>query len=295
MLKSLFAFGKELNQEIKEDRATGLAAEQAYYYMLSLFPLLILLLSILPYLQIEPQKAIEFINNFLPSESTEVLEENIVTIVSERNGGLLTVGILGTIWSASNGMNAFIHAMNIAFDVEETRNFIKARLISIVLTLVLIFAFIVVLVLPVFGSTIINMIEYVVPLSESFESLINLLRWVVALAVLVIVLTTLYRFAPNKQYPFKQVIPGAVSATIIWLAISLGFSFYVSNFGNYSATYGSLGGVIILMLWLYLTGLTLVIGGEINALFHKRYLAVTKPKDRTHQKPVNSKDRRLHT
>lgn len=295
MLKSLFAFGKELNQEIKEDRATGLAAEQAYYYMLSLFPLLILLLSILPYLQIEPQKAIEFINNFLPSESTEVLEENIVTIVSERNGGLLTVGILGTIWSASNGMNAFIHAMNIAFDVEETRNFIKARLISIVLTLVLIFAFIVVLVLPVFGSTIINMIEYVVPLSESFESLINLLRWVVALAVLVIVLTTLYRFAPNKQYPFKQVIPGAVSATIIWLAISLGFSFYVSNFGNYSATYGSLGGVIILMLWLYLTGLTLVIGGEINALFHKRYLAVTRPKDPTHQKPVNSKDRRLHT
>lgn len=295
MLKSLFAFGKELNQEIKEDRATGLAAEQAYYYMLSLFPLLILLLSILPYLQIEPQKAIEFINNFLPSESTEVLEENIVTIVSERNGGLLTIGILGTIWSASNGMNAFIHAMNIAFDVEETRNFIKARLISIVLTLVLIFAFIVVLVLPVFGSTIINMIEYVVPLSESFESLINLLRWVVALAVLVIVLTTLYRFAPNKQYPFKQVIPGAVSATIIWLAISLGFSFYVSNFGNYSATYGSLGGVIILMLWLYLTGLTLVIGGEINALFHKRYLAATKPKDRTHQKPVNSKDRRLHT
>lgn len=295
MLKSLFAFGKELNQEIKEDRATGLAAEQAYYYMLSLFPLLILLLSILPYLQIEPQKAIEFINNFLPSESTEVLEENIVTIVSERNGGLLTIGILGTIWSASNGMNAFIHAMNIAFDVEETRNFIKARLISIVLTLVLIFAFIVVLVLPVFGSTIINMIEYVVPLSESFESLINLLRWVVALAVLVIVLTTLYRFAPNKQYPFKQVIPGAVSATIIWLAISLGFSFYVSNFGNYSATYGSLGGVIILMLWLYLTGLTLVIGGEINALLHKRYLAATKPKDRTHKKPVNSKDRRLHT
>ncbi|MEK3799349.1 YihY/virulence factor BrkB family protein [Peribacillus sp. FSL H8-0477] len=295
MLKSLFAFGKELNQEIKEDRATGLAAEQAYYYMLSLFPLLILLLSILPYLQIEPQKAIEFINNFLPSESTEVLEENIVTIVSERNGGLLTIGILGTIWSASNGMNAFIHAMNIAFDVEETRNFIKARLISIVLTLVLIFAFIVVLVLPVFGSTIINMIEYVVPLSESFESLINLLRWVVALAVLVIVLTTLYRFAPNKQYPFKQVIPGAVSATIIWLAISLGFSFYVSNFGNYSATYGSLGGVIILMLWLYLTGLTLVIGGEINALLHKRYLAATQPKDRTHQKPVNSKDRRLHT
>lgn len=295
MLKSLFAFGKELNQEIKEDRATGLAAEQAYYYMLSLFPLLILLLSILPYLQIEPQKAIEFINNFLPSESTEVLEENIVTIVSERNGGLLTVGILGTIWSASNGMNAFIHAMNIAFDVEETRNFIKARLLSIVLTLVLIFAFIVVLVLPVFGSTIINMIEYVVPLSESFESLINLLRWLVALAVLIIVLTILYRFAPNKQYPFKQVIPGAVSATIIWLTISLGFSFYVSNFGNYSATYGSLGGVIILMLWLYLTGLTLVIGGEINALFYKRYIAATKPKDRTHQKPVNSKDRRLHT
>lgn len=269
MNKSI-VFCKKLIKEIKEDRVTGLAAEQAYYYLLALFPLLILMLSILPYLNIDTQTALDTLKTFTPSETMEVIEENIIKILSERNGGLLTFGILGTIWSASNGMNAFIHSMNIAYDVEETRNFIKARLISILLTFGLVFAFIVMLVLPVFGKVLINLIEQVVSLPEETQSLISVLRWVIAVAVIAFVLAFLYRYAPNKTFPFLHVIPGAVTATVLWIVISIGFSFYVSNFANYSSTYGSLGGVIILMLWLYLSGLILVIGGEINALIHSQ-------------------------
>ncbi|MFJ7977141.1 YihY/virulence factor BrkB family protein [Peribacillus sp. NPDC096379] len=291
-MKHLLAFGKELTNEVKEDRATGLAAEQAYYYLLSIFPLLILLLSILPYLNIEPQQAINFMNHFLPSETTDMLADTIIGIVTESNGGLFTIGILGTIWSASNGMNSFMHAMNIAFDVKETRNFIVVRLISIALTLGLIVAFIVVLVLPVFGNVILNMTNQVIPVSNEFKSIFNLLRWVIAFAVISIVLTFLYKFAPNKKYLFKHVLPGAIIATVTWLVISIAFSFYVSNFGHYSSTYGSLGGVIVLMLWLYVTGLILVIGGEINAIFHNRYSSV---KEVTRVKPMNSKDRKLTT
>ncbi|KON67537.1 ribonuclease [Peribacillus butanolivorans] len=278
-------FSKQLIKEIKEDRVTGLAAEQAYYYLLALFPLLILLLSILPYLNIDIQTAMDTIKTFMPTETVEVIEENIINILSERNGGLLTFGFLGTIWSASNGMNAFIHSMNIAYDVKETRNFIKARFISIILTLGLVVAFIVMLGLPVFGKVIIDLLQQVISLPEKMQSLFSLLRWIIAVVVISLVLTFLYRFAPNKSFPIKHVIPGAVTATVLWLGISLGFSFYVSNFANYSSTYGSLGGVIILMLWLYLSGLIFVIGGEINAILHRQN-SIPKKQSRTIVHPV---------
>ncbi|MET3319431.1 UNVERIFIED_ORG: membrane protein [Peribacillus simplex] len=278
-------FSKQLIKEIKEDRVTGLAAEQAYYYLLALFPLLILLLSILPYLNIDIQTTMDTIKTFMPTETVEVIEENIINILSERNGGLLTFGFLGTIWSASNGMNAFIHSMNIAYDVKETRNFIKARFISIILTLGLVVAFIVMLGLPVFGKVIIDLLQQVISLPEEMQSLFSLLRWIIAVVVISLVLTFLYRFAPNKSFPIKHVIPGAVTATVLWLGISLGFSFYVSNFANYSSTYGSLGGVIILMLWLYLSGLIFVIGGEINAILHRQN-SIPKKQSRTIVHPV---------
>jgi membrane protein len=270
-------YGKSLLGELKKDRATGLAAQQAYYYMLALFPLLILLIAIVPYLNIDPQKAINVVNKLLPSQSAELLRDNVVKLVSERNGGLLTFGIIGTIWSASSGMNAFIKAMNIAFDVEETRTFIKARLVSIMLTLGLILAFVVALLLPVFGKVIMDTIQSFIHIPEPFDIVFTIVRWVVAIVVMAAVLAGLYRVAPNKHYPFKHVIPGAIFATVVWQLISLGFSFYVSNFGNYSATYGSIGGVIVLMLWLFLTGLALVLGGEINALYHR---------DQTGEEPI---------
>ncbi|HAQ06367.1 MAG TPA: ribonuclease [Bacillus bacterium] len=262
-------YGKLLLGELKKDRATGLAAQQAYYYMLALFPLMILVISIVPYLNIDPEKAINVVNQLLPSETAKLLENNIVDLVKERNGGLLTFGIIGTIWSASNGLNAFMKAMNIAFDVKETRSFIKARLVSILLTLGLSVAFVVALLLPVFGNVLINTVQTIIPIPSQLDIVFSIFRWVVAFVVMVAILAALYRIAPNKQYPFKHVIPGAIFATVVWQLISLGFSFYVSNFGNYSATYGSLGGVIILMLWLFLTGLALVLGGEINAIYHR--------------------------
>lgn len=273
-------YGKRLFGELKKDSATGLAAQQAYYYMLAIFPLLILIVAIVPYLNIDPQRAINVVNQLLPEESAQMIRENIIRLVSERNGGLLTFGIIGTIWSASNGMNAFIKAVNSAFDVKETRSFIKARLVSIMLTFGLIIAIVVALLLPVFGNVLLDMVQSFVNIPETFNIIFSIVRWIVAIIVIAAILTVLYRIAPNKQYPFKHVIPGAVFATVVWLLISLGFSFYVSNFGNYSATYGSLGGVIVLMLWLFLTGLALVLGGEINAIYHR---------DKTGEEPIEEK------
>lgn len=264
------SYAKEVVGEIKKDSATTLAAAQAYYYLLAIVPLLILLLSILPYLQIDPQRAVDFIGTILPGEVASTFEETIVSVVTTPSGGLLTFGILGTLWSASNAMSAFIEATNQAYDVEETRSFFVKKGMAIVLTLFMLVAVIVALVLPIFGGAIIDTISSFLNLPQQTEIIFQVLRWVISIAVMSIVLAFLYKFAPNKHFPFKEVIIGALIATVLWQLVSLGFSFYVANFGSYSATYGSLGGLIVLMLWFFLTGLILVVGAEINAVMHKR-------------------------
>ncbi len=263
------SYGKEFGAKFKEDNATILAAAQAYYYLLAIVPLLILLLAILPYLQIDPQKVMDLMGSILPSEVASTFEEQIVNVVTTPSGGLLTFGILGTLWSASNAVSAFIKATNEAYDVEETRSFIKQKGVAILLTLFMLVAVIVALVLPIFGGAIIDAINSAMNLPSQTQILFQVLRWVISIAVMSIVLAFMYKIAPNKHFPFKEVIIGALIATVLWQLVSLAFSYYVSNFGSYSATYGSLGGLIVLILWFFLTGLILVIGAEINAIIHK--------------------------
>ncbi|SFK07996.1 membrane protein [Halobacillus dabanensis] len=265
-MKKLISYTKALIAEFQKDNIPLLGAAQAYYYLLSIVPLLILILSILPYLNIDSETAIQAMGNVLPSDTAEVFRENIIAVVERPSGGLLTVGILGTLWSASNGINAFIQSANQAYNVEETRSFIKVRLMSIALTVGMILAIIVALVLPVFGQVLIDMIN----IPSQTAILLNVLRWIISIAVIGAVLMALYHFAPNKNIPFKHILPGAILTAVLWQLISLAFSFYVSNFGNFSATYGSLGGIIILMLWFFLTGIILMIGAEINVIYHRR-------------------------
>ncbi len=269
-MSKVIAYGKELGKEFKKDDATTLAAAQAFYYLLAIVPLLILLLSILPYLSIDPQRAVGFVKNVVPSEIAGTFEDTVVNVVTNQRGGLLTIGILGTLWSASKAVNAIIDASNHAYNVEETRSFIKVKLLSLGLTLGMVLALAVALVLPIFGGVLLDFVNSVINLPSGTEVLINVLRWVVSIVVMIVILTALYWLAPNIDFPIRQVVPGAVCAAVLWQVISFGFSFYLGNFGNYSATYGSLGGVVILLLWFFLTGLTLVVGAEINAIYHRK-------------------------
>ncbi|SDI28646.1 YihY/virulence factor BrkB family protein [Alteribacillus bidgolensis] len=268
-INRIFSFGRTLKKEMIDDRATGLAAEQAFYYMLALFPMMILFLSILPYLSMDGQRVMMVVETALPRDTTRMIEENVLSVVSDSNSGLLTFGIIGTIWSASTGMNAFIRAMNEAFNVENQRSFLNGRLLSILLTIGMIVTFLIIFALFIFGEVILNTVSNYVFMPDETESLLKVVRWILTVLVMITILCCLYYFAPNKKITFKHVLPGAITATIIWQVVSLGFSFYVNNFGNYSDMYGSLGGVIVLMLWLFLTGLALVIGGELNAILHK--------------------------
>lgn len=260
---------KRFMTKFKEDKVPLLAAAQAYYYLLSIVPLLIVCFALIPYFNINPNDAISFLGDTIPDEMASILEEKIVSLVETPRGGLLTVGIIGALWSASNAINALIKSANEAYDVEETRSFIIVRLLALGLTLGVIIALVVAILLPVFGNIILDFLQSYIGFSGAFALLFQILRWALSLVLLTTFLMILYRFAPNKKMPFKHVLPGALTASILWQVISLGFSYYVSNFGSYSATYGSLGGIIILMIWFFLTGIILMIGAITNVLYHE--------------------------
>lgn len=269
-MSTIITYIKDLLREFKKDDIPLLAASQAYYYLLAVFPLLIFGFAIIPYFHINPNDATDFLEQLLPGDMVAILEDNIINLIETPQGGLLTIGAIGALWSASSGLNAFIKAINEAYEIEETRSFIKVRLTALLLTLGLIISFIVAIVLPVFGNIILGYVQAILGLSISSVIVLQIGRWIISIIVITALLLLLYRFAPNKQLPFSHILPGALTASILWLLISLGFSFYIGNFGNYSVTYGSLGGIIILMIWFFLTGLILMIGAEINVIHHRR-------------------------
>ncbi|WP_241680134.1 YihY/virulence factor BrkB family protein [Metabacillus mangrovi] len=265
------AFIKELIHRIQKHDLGDLAAVLAYYFLLSLFPLLIFSLTLLPYFSIEPETVGKFVNQVAPGESGQLLKEQITSLISTPNGGLLSFGIIGALWSASNATNAVMRSLNVAHMVEESRAFWKVRGMAIILTIGLVLGLVVTLVLPIFGDVLLASIKGFFPETPLTDGLFVLIRFLIAFFLMALILGMIYYFSPNVDLRVKDIYPGAIAATILWQVISFGFSLYVSQFGNYQATYGSLGGVIVLLTWLYLSGFAILIGGEINAIrFCKR-------------------------
>ncbi len=261
---------KSIAKRFLKDEAVGLAAQLAYFFLLSLFPFMIFLMTLIGYLPISADLILDFIREFAPGETHKLIQENIEGVLSSQNGKLLSVGLIGTVWSASNAINALIRALNRSYHVGESRNFFISRGLAILLTFGMIVVIIVALTLPVFGEKIGLMVFAYFGLSDSFLRAWEIVRWALSFFVLFIVFASLYFFAPNKHLPWKSVIPGAIVATAGWLLSSLLFSYYVSSFGNFSASYGSLGGIIVLMIWFYLSGMVIILGGEVNAVLTNR-------------------------
>ncbi|SES42841.1 YihY/virulence factor BrkB family protein [Psychrobacillus sp. OK032] len=267
---------KHLILHIQKTDITGLAAQLAYFFLLSIFPLLIFIVTLLPYLNLDEAQVFRFLENYAPTDVYILLEDTIIDILTTRNGGLLSFGIIGTIWSASNGMNAIVKSLNRSYNLDETRPFFIVRGLSVIFTLVMIVLFVVMLVLPVFGQQIGTILFSYFGFEDGFVKLWNNLRWTITPLIMLIVLTALFWIVPNQKLFLRSVFPGAAFATVGWIIVSIGFSYYVSNFGNYSSTYGSIGGIIVLMLWLYISGIVLLVGGQVNAVTQERKIAIEK-------------------
>lgn len=263
--KRIFSFGKELNSRIADADVFGLSAQLAYFFLLALFPFLLFLVTLLGYLPINEEVIGDFVTMYLPDEVASMINTNVSDLLNNRSGGLLSVSVIGTLWSASNGFNAITKSLNRAYRVEENRSFIIGRLIAIVLTISILIIICIALLLPVFGQEIGTFLFSFINMSEGFVEIWNLLRWVISSAAFIVVFIVLYKFAPNQKVEWKHTIWGALFATVGWQVVSFGFSYYVNTLGNYSATYGSLGTVIILMIWFYISGVIITSGGVLNA------------------------------
>ncbi|EOE5454697.1 YihY/virulence factor BrkB family protein [Listeria monocytogenes] len=265
--------GQAVSARVGRNDVSGNAAQLAYYMLFSIFPMLLIAATLLAYLHIDKDSVFNMIKEFAPDQIMDFLEENLNNLLTQKNGGLLSIGIIATLWSASNGMNAVMKSLNKAYGVTNKRNYVVQRLLSMFFTLAMLATVGATLLLLVFGQQIGMFLINHLNFSEDFLSFWNNLRWTVTLIVIFVVFTFLYWVAPNRRSTLISVLPGALFSTIGWTVASLGFAYYVNNFGNYSATYGSIGVIIILMLWFYLTGIILMIGGELNAT-----LAIQKKK-----------------
>ena len=265
---------KELGQrvwsEIMEDDVFGRAAQLAYYFLLALFPLLLFLTSLLGLVAGDDSEMREnlfkYLSAVLPSAATEIVTNSVGEAIQASGGGKISFGVLATLWAASNGMGAIIESLNIAYDVKETRAWWKARLYAVLLTFALAILIIAALVLVLYGHDIAEVIAGKFGLGELFETSWKILQWPLVLAFVLLAFALVYYLAPDlREAKWVWVTPGSIIAVGLWLLVSFGFRLYLEFFNSYSATYGSLGAVIILMLWLYLTGAALLVGGEINA------------------------------
>jgi membrane protein len=270
-LRSLLRFQalKATVQEFQRDDAMGLAAQLAYYLILALFPFILVLVSLMGTFG-SPELASEVLSYFrqvMPAQAYEIVRTFTANIISGRAEapGLLSFGILFTIWAASGAFAALINALNRAYDVQETRPFWKVRAIAILMTLGLSVLILVGVLLLVLGPQIGEGIANLFGLGDLFLLVWEIVRWPVALFFMIFTVALLYYFAPDANQPFRWITPGGLIGVLLWVLASLAFNFYVSNFGSYNRTYGSIGAVIVLLLYLYISSLTILFGATLNA------------------------------
>jgi membrane protein len=269
ILKSTPNFIKQLFKRVLDNRLTSIAAELGYYFFLAVFPFLIFFITLLSYFPLQVESFIHYFQPYMPHEAFVVVDDALKELLANQNGGLLSFGIIATLWVSSNGVQTMIYSFNVAYEVFDDRPFFRERLLAIFLTiamiLVLLFSFLV----PILGKYVGDMIAISLGYEEQFLSFWRIIRWSTAAIVLFMMFTSLYYLAPNKKLKVREVIIGSLFTTFGWLIVSYLFALYMDRFGNYTATYGSLGGIMLLLVWLYMTGLIILVGCEINAIIYK--------------------------
>ena len=261
-------FAKEMFYRVMYDEISLLSANLSYYFILSLFPMLIVALALTPYFKIDQQFLLERIQSYAPGDLGDYLFDMISEVLNNKNNTIITVGIVFTLWSASSGIYGIIIAFNNAFRVRDGRIWIVTKLISVILTALFLVGMFVALVLIVFGKQLTYILFHKFNLDEGYYNLWSVLNSSLPVLFIFLIFVFLYTMGPNLKLKAISIIPGAVFATISWIIVSKLFGYYIDHFSSYIKTYGTIGAFMAFVLWLYITGYILIIGAEINAIFH---------------------------
>lgn len=276
--------GRRLWREIQQDDVLGRGAQLAYYFLLALFPALIFLTAVMGLLPLQDTmpELIGYLQQVLPGDALSLVQKYLEQVVSGTGGGVLSIGLLGALWASSSGVTALIEALNVVYGAKESRPFWQVRLIAIVLTIGLAGFIIVSITLILYGEHIGAWLADAIGLGWLFQLGWVILQWPIAILFMLFALAAIYYFCPDVKQDWRWVTPGSVLAVLLWLFVSLGFKVYVEHFGDYNKVYGSIAGVVVLMLWFYWSGIMLLLGGEINAeIEHAARQRSADPADQT--------------
>lgn len=266
-------FGKHLWTKVNTDDVLNRAAILSFYFLLALFPLLLFLIALLGSFADTGTELrhnlLTYLRAIVPVSASDLINTTVDEISQKSSGGKLSFGLVTSLWFASSGMGAIIEGLNIAYDVKETRAWWKRTLLAIVLTIALVVLIITALALMFYGSRIAEGIASHYGFG-AFAAVWTVLRWLFVLVFVFLAFQLIYYFAPDlHEQQLRWLTPGAAVGVILWLLVSFLFGSYLNFYNTYSVVYGSLGAVIILLLWFYLTGVTILIGGEVNAIIEQ--------------------------
>ncbi len=250
----------------------GHAAQLAFYFLFALFPMLIFLAALVGSLPIPHllDRLIDYLSQVLPTIAIVLVRQTLLEITHGPRSGLLSFGLIATLWASSSGLHALIYSLNVAYRVKTMRPWWRDRLLAIGLTFGFSILIIVALTIIFVGANLGTFLASEFRLGTGFQTGWLLLQWPTMVVFMLLGLELLYFSAPNRPMRWRWMTPGANFALVAWLVISFAFKWYVSRVANYTLTYGSLGSVIVLMLWLYFTSIAILIGGEINGVFERR-------------------------
>lgn len=253
------------------------SAEMSFYLLLSIFPFLIFTISSIAYIpMLHLSKYIAVLQSMMPESAFKLIASIINSAIDNKSLSFIITSFFITMWTSSRAVRAIIRGANKSYKVKETRPFIMIILIGLFFTLILLFLIFSSMIFLVYGEKIGYLIFGFIGLDNIFMNVWNVCRYTIGIATVVIILITLYKYTPNKKLTMKDVLPGAIISTFGWIIVSLGYSYYSNYYVNYEIIYGSIGGIIVLMTWLYLSSWAMLIGSEINAKLYCRKLNIQK-------------------
>jgi membrane protein len=260
--------------EINKDDVFGHSAELSYYFLLALFPALLFMITILGFMSGPGSELrnqlMSYMSRAMPSSAADLVGKTLNEVHQNSSALKALFGAVAALWAATGGIDAISKTLNVAYDLQETRSYVRKKLTSVGLTFGLAVLIIGALALIAFGGQIGEWVAAKIGLGGAFTATWKILQWPVAFGAMFLAFSMIYYFAPNMKDPeWYWITPGAAVGVVVWIVASVGFSLYLKFFNSYSKTYGSLGAVIILMLWFYLTGMAILIGGEVNSEISK--------------------------
>jgi membrane protein len=259
---------RQLLESFTRDQPLDLAAQLAYFAILSIFPFAMFLLTVVGYVPLRglDTRIMHALYSVMPGETARLVETTLHEIIGQQRGWLLVSTLLFAIWSASGGVSGLTTALNRAYDVSETRKAWQVKLRAILVTVGGVVAIIISTAALLIGPNLVHDVWAFFGLGGAFDRAWAFLRWPVAVLAMMVMLAGVYYFLPNVKQRWRFITPGSIVAVLAWLLTSFGFRIYVSHFHAYARTYGALGAVVVLLVWLYLSAASVILGGEINAI-----------------------------